>query len=363
MMLFSFNAFTLGFGSTPTRPVDQRPSVADLPACDSKPAHQFNYLRTFQTPRELLDGGKFTALRPRTDWITLHDFTFPESPPGQAHAAVYVEMGAVGGSLANMNMCLANDAPGGCPDLRNAPGLQTAFGLAPGVVPTSTAIQGAVAYWKQNVVTNPICNIVGVKHGPVRLDILDLCLDTEKSDENYYYMKVMMDFQLTRDCLGAPPHCRLVKMGKPDGNDPTYWEESWASWGALAFNATHVNRASWGNCPVDMDAKTRVPCVFGSDADNTNCDSYFAPNIAPPKRTPPEAWLPDDFQGQTTGPGVIAHFCGDGCEWDGEVPALPPKSAAISPTKGQTAGTGTSPDCQAGCRVAGPRVVESGSDA
>mgnify|MGYP004108568543 FL=1 len=354
MMLFSFNAFTLGFGSTPTKPVDQRPSVADLPACDSKPAHQFNYLRTFQTPRELLDGGKFTALRPRTDWITLHDFTFPESPPGQAHAAVYVEMGAVGGSLANMNMCLANDAPGGCPDLRNAPGLQTAFGLAPGVVPTSTAIQGAVAYWKQNVVTNPICNIVGVKHGPVRLDILDLCLDTEKSDENYYYMKAMMDFQLTGDCQGAPPSCRLVKMGKPDGNDPTYWEESWDTWGALAYNTTHLTRASWAICPADMDDQNRVPCNFGALQSSTNCDGQFAPNIAPPKRNPPEPWLPNGFQGHPTGPSVIAHFCGDGCEWDGRVPALPTKSAHAGDGR-QTLGTGAYPGCPAGCRVAGPR--------
>ena len=358
MMLFSFNAFTLGFGSTPTRPVDQRPSVADLPACDSKPAQQFNYKRTLQTPREILDAGKFIAIRPRTDWLTVHDFTFPESPPGQAHAAVYVEMGAVGGSLANMNMCLANDAPGGCPDLRNAPGLQTAFGLAPGVVPTSTAIQGAVAYWKQNVVTNPICNIVGVKHGPVRLDILDLCLDTEKSDENYYYMKAMMDFQLTGDCQGAPPSCRLVKMGKPDGNDPTYWEESWDTWGALDFNATHVIRASWATCPTAMDDKNRIPCAFGSESDSTNCDDEFAPNLAPPKRNSSEPWLPNGFQGHPTGPSVIAHFCGDGCEWDGEVPAMPPKTATISPTKGQTAVPypGTSPDCPAGCRVAGPRA-------
>ena len=293
-MLFSLNAFTLGFGSMPTRPVDQRPSVADFPACNSKPAQQFNYLRTLQTPRELLDGGKFTTLRPRTDWITIHDFTFPESPPGQVHAAVYTEMGAVGGSFANMDMCLANGAPGGAPDLRNSPPLQKIFGLAPGVVPNATLLAGAINVWKQNVV-KPFCNVVGVKHGPMRLDILDMCLDTEKSDENYYYMKAMMDFQLTGDCQGAPPSCRLVKMGKPDGNDPTYWEESWDSWGALAFNATHVNRASWGMCPVDMDDKTRVPCVYGSEADNRNCDSTFAPNIAPPKRNPPEPWLPNGF--------------------------------------------------------------------
>ena len=117
-MLILFNAFTLGFGPTPTKPVDQRPSVADLPACDSKPAHQFNYLRTLLTPREFTDAGKFTAVRPRTDWITVHDFTFPESPPGQMHTAVYTEMGAVGGPVGNMEMFLANGAPGGFTDLR-----------------------------------------------------------------------------------------------------------------------------------------------------------------------------------------------------------------------------------------------------
>ena len=160
------------------------------------------------------------------------------------------------------------------------------------------------------------------------------------------------------DCQGAPPSCRLVKMGKPDGNDPTYWEESWDTWGALDFNATHVIRASWATCPTAMDDKNRIPCAFGSESDSTNCDDEFAPNLAPPKRNPSEPWLPNGFQGHPTGPSVIAHFCGDGCEWDGEVPAMPPKTATISPTKGQTAVPypGTSPDCPAGCRVAGPRA-------
>eukprot|EP00964_Phaeocystis_antarctica_P027984 scaffold15778_cov28-Phaeocystis_antarctica.AAC.1 len=231
-MLILFNAFTLGFGPTPTKPVDQRPSMADLPACDSKPAQQFNYLRTLQTPREFTDAGKFTAIRPRTDWITVHDFTFPESPPGQMHAAVYTEMGAVGGPVGNMEMFLANGAPGGFPDLRNVSAFQQNFGLVTGETPDATLLAGAVNYWKQNVV-KPHCNIVGERLEPMRIDILDLCLDTEKSDDNYYYMKIMMDFQLTRDCLGTPASCRLVKMGKPDGNDPTHWEESWDSWGAL----------------------------------------------------------------------------------------------------------------------------------
>jgi hypothetical protein len=53
-------------------------------------------------------------------------------------------------------------------------------------------------------------------------------------------------------------------MGKPDGNDPTYWEESWDTWGALAYNETHINLAAWASCPTVMSDPNKVPCNFGS---------------------------------------------------------------------------------------------------
>lgn len=325
------------------------PSMADLPACSSKPNVQRDYERTLQTPRELLDGGKFTALRPRSDWITIHNFSFPPSPPGQAHAAVMTEMGAgIGGAYANAQMCVAHGAPAGCPDLR------VAFGPGPTPFDWSQPAQVQAALRMFNQTLDPMCNTIYKRNGPLRLDILDLCLDTEKSDDNYYYLKAMMDFQMTRVCQGAPPSCRLVKMGKQTGNDPTYWEESWDTWGALSYNATHITQASWGICPDDMDDPNRVPCNFGSSPSSTNCDEWFAPNVAPPKRTPPEPWLPAPLQGHPTGPSVIAHFCGDACEWDGEVPPMPPTSAYAGDGR-QVAETTTYSSCPAGCRPLGPR--------
>jgi len=330
------------------------PSMADLPACNSKPMVESNYARTLQTPRELLDGGKFTALRPRSDWITVHEFDFPPSPPGHSHAAVMTEMGAgVGGSYANAQMCVAHGAPAGCPDLRMA------FGPGPTPFDWSQPAQVQAAIVVFNSTLNPICNIPGVRHGPMRLDILDMCLDTEKSDGNYFYVKAMMDFQMTRECQGAPPSCRLVKMGKPAGNDPTYWEESWDSWGALAYDETHIIRASWNSCPNEMDDPSRVPCNFGSSPTNDNCDAWFAPNTPPQKRDPPEPWLPVPLQGHPTGPSVIAHFCGDACEWDGEVPPLPPSSAHTGDGR-QAMGVTSHSSCPKGCRPFGPRPPPMG---
>jgi hypothetical protein len=324
-------------------------SIADLPPCNQKPPHAFGYKRSQWTPKELLEGGKFTALRPRSDWITVHDFDFPPSPPGQSHAAVFTEMGAgVGGAYANAQMCVAHGAPAGCPDLR------LAFGAGP--VPFDWSkpedVQRAITGFNRSL--SPICNTVRKKHGPMRLDILDLCLETDLEDDDYWYLRAMMDFEMTRKCQGAPASCRLVKMGKPTGKDPTYWEESWDTWGALDYNDTHVIRASWAMCPTEMRDPNKVPCNFGSLASSTNCDAWFAPNTPPPKRDPPEPWLPDGLRAHPTGPSVIAHFCGTGCEYDGEVPPMPPKSAHPGDGR-QTEGPGGYGGCPAGCRPAGPR--------
>ena len=334
-----------------TRGEDAAPSMNDLPPCTSKPMVERDYPRTLRTPLELLTGGKFTALRPRSDWITVHHFDFPAngSVPGQAHAAVFTEMGAgVGGAYANAQMCVAHGAPAGCPDLR------LAFGPGPQPFDWSQPAHVQAAIGVFNSTLNPICNTMGVRHGPMRLDILDLCLDTDKSDDNYWYVKAMMDFEMTRACQGAPPSCRLVKMGKPGGNDPTYWEESWDTWGALAYNTTHIQRASWMSCPNEMSHPDNVPCTFGSAPGSDNCDAWFAPNTAPNKRNPPEPWLPAGLQGHPTGPSVVAHFCGESCEWDGEIPPMPPASAHVGDGR-QAAGSGIYSGCPAGCRPAGGR--------
>ena len=73
--------------------------------------------------------------------------------------------------------------------------------------------------------------------GPAN-ELLDMCLDTDLDSADYLYFRVMLDFSLSHDCQKAPPSCRLVRMGKPEGKDPTLWEESISS--HCVFDISHT---------------------------------------------------------------------------------------------------------------------------
>ena len=68
---------------------------------------------------------------------------------------------------------------------------------------------------------------------------------------------------------------------------------------------------------------SQVPCNFGSIEGSSNCDSWFAPNVAPGKQNPPMQWPPLPLEGHPDGPSVIAKFCGPSCMYVGYVPELP----------------------------------------
>eukprot|EP00967_Tisochrysis_lutea_P041993 scaffold50547_cov33-Tisochrysis_lutea.AAC.3 len=313
----------------PSRPF----SVADLKPCSSVPPIERNVPRRdcpsgsceFQTPHEIVAGGIYQAFRPRSDWMILHDFYFPA---GESNAKVTVEVGkGYGGAAKLWQMCRDNGAPAGCPDLR----------LIFGILGLNNPYTGAPFNWDEpselnaafqvyNATLHPMCNTPGVRHPDNTLHILDMCLETSMEDENYWYFHAMMDFDVTSKCQLAPPSCRLVKMGKPDGHDPTYWEESWDTWGALAYNDTHINLAAWASCPKVMSDPDMVPCNFGSVPGSSNCDSWWAPNVAPAKQDPPMRWPPEPLEAHPDGPSVIARFCGPSCKYVGEIPQVPPSS-------------------------------------
>jgi hypothetical protein len=160
-------------------------SFDDLPPCNSKPPVEQDFARNFVLPRELLEGGKFTVLQPRSDWVTVHEFYFPASPPGQAYASVTFEFGmGVGGTYANCLQCMEAGAPGGCPDLR------LVWGPGPEPFNWSDPASQQEAAMAFNSSLDPFCNTVGERQDSVRLEILDMCLDTEKSDDDFWYAKV-----------------------------------------------------------------------------------------------------------------------------------------------------------------------------
>merc|ERR1712070_1059285 len=141
----------------------------------------------------------------------------------------------------------------------------------------------------------------------------------------------MFDLELAKVCQGAPPSCRMAQIGKPGGRDPHFWAESWDAWGALAINDTHIERMVWSACPTEMTGVAATPCNFGSVPVGSNCDSFFAPNVAPSKRNPPEPWPPlkdgVPLVGMPDGLAVEGYFCantrGAGCEYSGYMPELP----------------------------------------
>jgi len=262
---------------------------------------EYNIPRTgFKTPREIVNMGKITAFRPRTDWVIVHDFAFTE---GENYAVVNVEMGkGYGGAYALSQMCIEHGAPAGCPDLRSA------FGSQHDWSDPATREKFVRMY---NATLDPRCNTPGVPF-PVKLEMEDMCLH-DKTDDDYWYVWAMFDLELSRACQGAPPSCRMAKIGKPGGRDSHFWGESWDAWGALDINATHVKRMVWSMCPTEMVGAASVPCNFGSKPGADNCDDWFEPNIAPAKRDPPEPWPPlkhgMPLVGMPDGLAVEGYFC------------------------------------------------------
>lgn len=185
----------------PARPF----SVGDLKPCSSVPPVERNVPRRdcpggtceFQTPHEIVQGGVYHALRPRSDYMILHSFFFP---PGESVAKVTVEIGKGYGGVGKLwQMCYDNGAPAGCPDLRFM------FGL----MGISNPYTGAAFNWDDpaevntaflmyNATVHPMCNTPGVKLPDNDLHILDICLQTDMSDENYWYFHAMMDVRLLK---------------------------------------------------------------------------------------------------------------------------------------------------------------------
>lgn len=297
---------------------EYRPTMDGLQRC-SGITDKFNVPRTgLKTPREIVDMGKITTFRPRSDWVIVHDFYFPEN---ESHAIVSFEMGkGYGGSYALSQMCVEAGAPGGCPDLRSA------FGSSHDWTDPVVQQQFISIY---NSTLDPRCNTPGVPF-PTYLHFEDICLH-DKTDDDYWYVLVMIDLEFAKICQGGVPSCRMAQIGKPGGRDPHFWAESWDTWGALAFNDTHIERMAWSECPTEMTGMAATPCNFGSVPGGSNCDRYFSPNVAPSKRNPPEPWPPlkdgVPLVGNPDGLAVEGYFCantrGAGCEYSGYIPELP----------------------------------------
>jgi hypothetical protein len=175
-------------------------SVGDLKPCSSVPPVERNVPRRdcpggtceFQTPHEIVQGGVYHALRPRSDYMILHNFYFP---PGESVAKVTVEVGKGYGGVGKLwQMCYDNGAPAGCPDLRFMFGLMGITNPYTGAAFNwDDPAEVNTAFLMYNATVDPMCNTPGVVLPDNDLHILDICLQTDMSDDNYWYFHAMMD--------------------------------------------------------------------------------------------------------------------------------------------------------------------------